>query len=113
MILSAVGLVTLSSVISIILSIMLTKKLLESRKWPLALHAEESLESGYVAVDTDVTEKVGMQGEVVTDLHPSGKVMIAGQVYDARSLRAQFIEKGSVVRVVKHEGGQVYVEIVI
>ena len=46
-------------------------------------------------------------------LRPSGKVKVAGKVYDAVSNNGVFIEKGTSVNVVRYEAGQVYVEEVV
>ena len=44
-----------------------------------------------------------------TDLRPAGKVSIGDDVYDAVSETGAFITRGTSVRVLKYQAGQVYV----
>ena len=60
-------------------------------------------------VDMDDKVLVGQSGNALTVLRPSGKVMIENEIYDAVSNEG-FIEKGDVVRVVRFENAQLYVE---
>jgi len=71
-----------------------------------------------VALQTDLESSVsapmldnleGQEGTAATVLRPSGKVWIAGEMYDAIS-ESGFIEKGVPVRVVRAESAQIYVE---
>ena len=104
-------LVMLSVFLSIILSILLSKKLLTSRMSPLkpfVLHADQQTNQGYISVDTSYSEMVGKTGEAYTVLRPSGKVLINGMPYDAKS-ELGFIEKGMQIRVTRFEQGQLYV----
>lgn len=55
---------------------------------------------------------VGQTGYALTDLRPSGKIMLNNEVYDAVSNQG-YIEKGKSVRVVKFENMQLYTEIVV
>ena len=106
----ALGMVSIFTILSIVLSIMLSKRLLESKKWAFALHVEEKLEEGFIGVDAAINENIGKTGECKTVLRPSGKVVIDGDLYDAVSLHGEFIEKGSLVKVIKFLSGQIYVE---
>jgi membrane-bound serine protease (ClpP class) len=54
---------------------------------------------------------IGQEGKAMTDLRPSGKVFINNEVYDAVS-NGFFIEKDTLVKVVKFENMQIYVETV-
>lgn len=112
MILRATGVVLISTSFALVLSIKLSKNLLENKNWAFALHAEETLEDGFIGVDTSVSSVVGVNGVVLTDLRPSGKLIIENEMYDAISIHADFIKKGSEVKVIKYEAGQVYVELV-
>ena len=58
------------------------------------------------------TSLTGKTGTAHTILRPSGKVWIEGELYDGIS-ESGFIDKGSIVRVVKFENAQVYVELTI
>lgn len=56
-----------------------------------------------------LTPLIGKEGTAFTVLRPSGKVMIDGELYDGVS-ESGFIEKGTLVKVVRFENAQVYVE---
>lgn len=56
-----------------------------------------------------LNELIGKEGKAATVLRPSGKVLIDGEIYDGVSEQA-FIEKGTLVKVVRFENGQVYVQ---
>lgn len=72
-----------------------------------------------IALDTDLSTSesvdkkefnlIGAEGTAMTDLRPSGRIMIADEVYDAVSNQG-YIEKGSRIEVVKFENMQFYVE---
>lgn len=98
------------SLISLVGSIWLSRKLFGSRRLNFALHAEQKVEEGYVGVDMSVKEEIGKVGTAFTDLRPAGKVEIADDVYDAVSNTGAFIQKGERVKVIKYQAGQVYVE---
>ena len=98
------------SLISIFASIWLSRKLFGSRRLNFALHAEQKVEEGFVGVDMTVKEEVGKEGTAFTDLRPAGKVEIGDDVYDAVSNTGAFIQKGTKVKVIKYQAGQVYVE---
>jgi len=65
-------------------------------------------ESGYVGVLMDAKELIGQQGVASTVLRLSGKVQVDGKTYDAVS-EDGFIEKGTLVEIIRYETGQVYV----
>lgn len=102
-------LVVSSSLIALGLSMWIGSKLLCSRRWAFALHAEQKAEDGYVGVDLSIQEVVGKSGQTMTDLRPAGKVMIGQEIYDAVSLFGDYIPKNMPVRVKKFQAGQVYV----
>ena len=56
-----------------------------------------------------LTNLVGKEGTTVTDMRPSGKVIIDNDYYDGIS-ESGFILKGNTVTVVRFENAQVYVE---
>lgn len=56
----------------------------------------------------DLSGLIGRHGVAATVLRPSGKVTIAGEIYDAVS-ESGFIEKGSEVQVSRVENAQIYV----
>ena len=98
-----------ASVISLIFSMWLGARLLGSPRWAFALHAEQKAEQGYVGVDMNIQREIGKNGIAVTDLRPSGKVMIGDEMYDAVSLLGDYILKDSSVVVRKFQAGQIYV----
>lgn len=77
--------------------------------YQLALHQTQEPDEGFVGVPGELHSQVGREGITVTVLHPSGKVHIDGQDYDAIALYSTFIEKGTPVRVVRTENAQLYV----
>ena len=54
---------------------------------------------------------VGSSGEAITDLRPAGKGRFGGKLLDI-SADGEFIDKGSALKVVRHEGSLVVVEAV-
>ncbi|GAB1415512.1 NfeD family protein [Paludibacter sp.] len=77
----------------------------------IALNTNLEKDAGYIGVSMEQKALVGMEGKASTDLRPSGKVFIDGEVYDAVA-EIGFIPKDTVVKVVKYEMGQLYVQIV-
>ncbi len=65
-------------------------------------------QSGYIGVSMEAKELVGKQGIASTVLRLSGKVQVEGKTYDAVS-EDGFIEKGTLVEIIRYETGQVYV----
>ena len=53
---------------------------------------------GYVGTDTTANSLIGTEGEALTDLRPSGKILVDGQMLDAIS-DGNFIEKGSKIQI--------------
>lgn len=102
-------LVVSASVLSLIMSMWLGARVLGSRKWAFALHAEQKAEEGYVGVDMSIQGEIGKTGIAVTDLRPAGKVMVENEMYDAVSLLGDYINKDSIVSVKKFQAGQLYV----
>ena len=72
------------------------------------LHTSLTVHDGYIGIDPALGAMVGQEARAVTDLRPSGKIEIAGVVYDAVST-GPFIEAGRQVKVVKYENAQLYV----
>ena len=76
----------------------------------LALDKEQTMTEGYVGVPTEQTTLLGAEGITATDLRPSGKVVINGRHYDAKSHFGDFIAKGTPVIVTRYETTQIYVK---
>lgn len=64
---------------------------------------------GVVGVDEALEDLVGMQGEVITPLRPSGTAMISGRRIDVVT-DGEFIEKGTRIEVYEVEGNRVVVK---
>ncbi|MFA9391522.1 MAG: nodulation protein NfeD [Prolixibacteraceae bacterium] len=104
--------VTLSFLISIVLSIWLSKKLFTAQRGPLynlALNSTQDTTEGYIGVDVHQLLMVGKKGISYTVLRPSGKVKIDAEIWDAKAVDG-FIEKGEAIIVTRQEAGQLYVE---
>jgi len=74
----------------------------------LALETSLDKKDGYIGVSMKEVELLGKNGVAATVLRPSGKVRIDNITYDAIS-EQDFIEKGTEVKVVRYETGQIYV----
>ena len=74
----------------------------------MALVTTLDKKDGYVGVSMIGAELLGKTGVASTVLRPSGKVKIEDLTYDAIS-EQDFIERGTVVKVVRYETGQIYV----
>ena len=109
MILRSLFLVITCSLFALISSIWLSSKLFGSRRLALALHAEQRAEDGYVGVDMTAVKEVDKKGVATTDLRPAGKIRIEGEIYDAVSAEGDYITKGSRIKVVDYQAGQLYV----
>ncbi len=75
----------------------------------LSLETSETIEDGYIGVDTEHMKLIGESGVASTVLRPGGKVIVGSEVYDAVAKNG-FIDKGNIVVVVSHEAGQIVVE---
>lgn len=103
--LTVIGGMTLSFVLIIYLSSKIGSKGMFRK---MALEATMDNQSGYVGVSMEEAKLVGKRGIASTVLRPSGKVNVEGTVYDAIS-EDGFIEKGTEVKVIKYETGQIHV----
>ncbi len=102
-------LVVFSAFISLVISISLSRKLLDTSIFShLVLSSTQNREEGYTSFDSKFGDLKGRSGIAATSLRPSGRVEIDYEQYDAKSL-VGFINKGEKVKVVKFETGQVYV----
>lgn len=110
MILRSLFFVVSCSLGALLLSIWGSSRLFSSRKWAFALQAEQKAEEGYVGVDLSARKEVENTGVACTDLRPSGKVRVAGEMYDAVAAEGKYIEKGRPVKVIDYQAGQLYVK---
>ncbi len=105
----AFGVVVLSAVLGLSLSIWAASKLLTTSSFAaLVLGADQKTEEGYLGVDGKSKELVGKEGEAYTVLRPSGKVFVDGKIYDAKS-EFGYLNKGDKIKVIRYETGQLYV----
>ncbi|MFT6324756.1 MAG: membrane-bound serine protease (ClpP class), partial [Halieaceae bacterium] len=109
-ILTSLSVVLMATLVMAILTLILLPKMLDSRNMKrLVLSSEQKIEDGFVGVDNSNKLLIGQNGTTHTDLHPSGKVIINQQHFDATSLGA-YIEKGTSIKVIAHEGAQIIVK---
>ncbi len=84
-------------------------KLTKSRAFQnIALNDTQEKSQGYTS-NTFPSDIVGQRGTAYTILRPSGKVQIAGKLYDADT-RGDYIEKGDAVDVIAAEGASLRVK---
>ncbi len=103
------GVVVLSALMGLIASIWAASKVLSTTSFAaLVLGADQKTDEGFLGVDSMQKTLVGKSGEAYTVLRPSGRVLIEGNIYDAKS-EFGYINKGDKVKVLRYETGQVYV----
>jgi membrane-bound serine protease (ClpP class) len=106
----ALMIVVVALLFAVIASLYLGKKLFDSPVFSkIALQETQQKEDGFTSANPAQHSLAGSEGTAYTVLRPSGKVEIKGEIYDAKS-EFGFIEKGSKVRVVRYESGQLYVD---
>ena len=109
LILKSFMIVVLSMLISLVGSIMLTKKLFTSKTFSfLSLNEFQDTQQGYIGINVIQKTLKGKTGTAFTVLRPSGKVEVEGEIYDAMS-EAGYIERGDTVKVIRDSAGQLYV----
>ena len=95
---------------AIIIAVIFGKGLLKTKAFKkLVLSDEQRAGSGYVSSVVNAT-LLNKEGVATTDLRPSGKVEIEGVWYDAVALDG-YVEKGSLIYVVKHENYNLFVRL--
>jgi len=105
----SLSLVLVAMLLGIIFSLWATRKLLTTTAFGnLSLKSEQKREEGFIGVETEQQNLIGEEGIAHTVLRPSGKVIINDKLYDAKA-EYGFIEKGTSIRVIRYETGQVYV----
>ena len=75
----------------------------------IALRTDLTTESGFVGVPELKEIQIGQEGVAFTDLRPSGKVTIGDRWVEARAA-VGYITKNTKVKVVRIEGGALFVE---
>jgi membrane-bound serine protease (ClpP class) len=95
--------------LAFILSLWLGKKLFTTPALGnLALNRNLKIEEGFLGVESRPRDLIGKTGIASSVLRPSGKVIIDNEIYDAKS-EYGLIDKGSQIKVIRYETGQVYV----
>ncbi len=103
------GIVVVSSLLGLSLSIYAASKLLSTNMFGrLVLGADQMVDLGFIGVDAQHKHLIGKTGESYTVLRPSGKVLIDDEIYDAVA-EYGYIAKGEKIQVIKYQGGQVHV----
>ena len=104
----AVWILCAAAALAIANFIPLARRLPSSRLWKrIVLREATTAEDGYVSADTH-EELIGREGIVLTELRPSGSVLLDGRPIDVVSEGA-YIEKGQKVTVVATNGSRVVV----
>ncbi len=109
-ILKRVALVFISIFTGFIAAIVLAKRLLtasssHSTLGHIALNTEMGKEEGYLSQDAALFDYVGMEGETVTILRPSGRIKVNGEILDAVA-QSGYIEKGEKINIISFENSQ-------
>ncbi len=108
-VLKSLMIVSISILLSLILSLYLSKKALTSNAFSwIVLNSTQKKEEGFIGVENKQKDLIGKTGIAFTTLRPSGKVEIEDETYDAKS-EIGYIEKGEKVKVIDYRSGQVYV----
>lgn len=66
-------------------------------------------EQGYSSVNTRLLELIGREGETLTDLRPSGTILVDGERFSCTS-GGSWVKKGTTVRVISVDGTRILVE---
>jgi membrane-bound serine protease (ClpP class) len=61
---------------------------------------------------TGIDGMIGLTGEAITALNPSGKVLVHGEIWNAESIGGEFIDEGKKIRVTSFKDFTVVVEII-
>ncbi|MFA6926756.1 MAG: NfeD family protein, partial [Bacteroidales bacterium] len=109
-ILGPVAIVMVASLASIIGMLLSVHVLFPTRAFNyIALRTNLKTENGFLGVPVLKDIAIGQEGITFTDLRPAGKVTINGKWVEARAA-VGFIPKDTTVKVVRIEGGVIFVE---
>lgn len=101
--------VLISVIVGFVISIWITSKIGKSGMFGnIGLKTVQNKSEGYISIDTHQKEMIGKTGTAYTVLRPSGRIMIENELFDAKS-EIGYIEKGTLVKVIRDEAGQLYV----
>ncbi len=106
----AFSIVIISTALSIIFSIWLTKRLFISGRFGyLGLQKTHPKEEGFTSASAEYSKMVGKTGVAHTKLRPAGKVVVENDVFDAVA-EIGFIDKNKNVKVVGYQNSQLIVK---
>jgi membrane-bound serine protease (ClpP class) len=110
LLISSIVMVSVSSVLGLVLSYYLSKKLFDTQSsFRLSLSKTQERSEGYGTDLHAYNNVINEEGIAYTLLRPAGKVKIGEQVFDAVSLTG-FIEKGESIIVVSYRNSQLVVK---
>lgn len=96
--------------IGVLFTLLLLRKVLKSRRWQdLVLSRSTSKSEGFDSARKDQGSLLGLVGETVTTLHPTGRVRFDDEFVDVVS-EGGFVNKGDLVKVIKVNGHKVVVQ---
>jgi membrane-bound serine protease (ClpP class) len=105
----ALAIVSISSVLGLIASYYLSKKLFATNSMlNLSLASTQQREEGFGIDLKEYKESIGEYGVAHTNLRPAGKIKIGDSYFDAVSISG-FIEKGESIKVLSYENAQLLV----
>ncbi|HEY3425915.1 MAG TPA: NfeD family protein [Negativicutes bacterium] len=105
----AINIMAISLVIAIAVFLLLLKQLPSSRLWAkLVLKEAETTQEGFIS-GKNYSVYLGKEGQTITLLRPAGIVMIDGVHLDVVS-EGQYIEPGTIVKVVSVSGSRILVK---
>ena len=108
-VLKALVQVVISVVAAFVLSLVVSSRISKSQLFRgFALEAVQDKSEGYVGIDTHIKDMKGKVGTAYTVLRPSGRIMLDGELFDAKS-EIGYIDKGEEIKVIRDEAGQLYV----
>jgi membrane-bound serine protease (ClpP class) len=104
--------VALAIFLSLFLSLYLSKKLFTANIGffsKLSLQHVQDRNKGFVGVETQQKKMIGKEGITLSVLRPSGKIEIAGEIFDAVAENG-FLDAGEKVKVIAYQAAQLHVE---
>ncbi len=98
LILRTIFFITLTLVVAFVGVLLASHYLFNTERAKTSVVVLQADQMGYVGTDTTANSLIGTEGEALTDLRPSGKILVDGQMLDAIS-DGNFIEKGSKIQI--------------
>ena len=94
----------IATLMAVVLWLAVARKMLKSRNFGnMSLEETMQANDGYSIKEAGTDNFLGETGTTFTDMNISGKIDVKGQRFDAITL-GEFIEKGTVIRVVENRG---------